>query len=265
MRYRQRDLKGAAAGADTLIAQARLNQLLKTDLHGAFVYVPWGKGLARLGHYSAIEIPGQKDKVFICGGDESPNIVRFAADKTWICNLTAQKIVRGPDLNYARLSPTLTAMPDGKILISSGTSPALELFNPQTMIISKEGIFAEAAETIAAVPLGNGTILLICAATVPAENKNARPSSAPRPDAAAVDVDVKLGISPPTLRPILHDPVKRDLTSLPPLKDLTDLQWAAPVGSDQALLLGSRVVAPIAPQAVGKPVAELVTTQSANP
>jgi hypothetical protein len=267
VRYKHHDLQSSASTAENLALQQRLAQALRSDLSGAFIYVPWGKGQARLGHYSAINIPGHKDQIFICGGDESPNNVRFAADKTWIYDFGAKKIVRGPDLNYARLSPVLTAMPDGKILISSGTSPALELFNPQTMKISKEGIFAEAAEALAAIPLGNGKILLLCPATVPPAIKNARPSAEPRreQDQDRLDVDVKLGISQPTLRPILYDPVKRDLTSLPLLKDLTELQWAAPVGDNQALLLGSRILAPISQKAAGKPVAELVTTERTNP
>ncbi len=249
---------GQSAASTQLTLQKKLAAKLRSKMDGTFLFLPWAKTTALVGGYAAIEIPGQTNKIFICGGDESPNRIRFAADQTWLVDLSSGEVDQGPDLNWPRKYPTLTALKDGKILISGGSgglasggdldgAPALarltselEIYDATTNQISHAGKMQIPRDQTTVVVLGDGRVLI---------------AGGDRPREAQPD-GVELKVEPLTAE--LYYPAEQKSELLGPLNRLTGVTWAAPLGEHQALLLGAHWGLQLGNEQLGDPAAEVV-------
>lgn len=241
----------------------RLAAKIKSKMDGASLYLPWGKSTALVAGFAAISLPGDANKILICGGDESPNRIRFAPDKTWLVDLPTGIVSEGPDMNWPRKYPTLTALTDGKILISGGSGGKgnggesltgasgleklpleLETFDPKTNTIARAGALKVPRDETAVVVLANGLILI-------AGGDRARDEQAE---------SLQLALQPVTAE--LYNPATQQSIMLGRLKSLTAITWSAPVGSDQALLLGSHWGMYLGNEQLGEPAGELIDTSN---
>jgi len=251
-----------AWGQSPATVQLNLNKKLaaklRSKMDGTFLFLPWAKTTALVGGYCAIELPGQANKIFICGGDESPNRVRFAADKTWLVDLSSGEVQAGPDLNWPRKNPTLTLLKDGKILISGGNgglasaddlsgapalarlTPELEIYDARTNQISLAGKMQMPRDQTTAVVLGDGRVLI---------------AGGDRPREAQQE-SVELQVEPLTAE--LYNPAQQKSVMLGPFKRLTAITWAAPLGEHQALLLGPHWGLQLGNEQLSDPAAEVV-------
>jgi hypothetical protein len=269
-------LAGDAPAFIQLQFYKRLAGKLSTNMDGSFLNLPWANTTARVGGFTAINLEDDPDKVLLCGGDESPNRVRFTADKTWLVDLASGQVQAGPDMNWPRTYPTLTRLLDGKILISGGSggltsgglnagslsnnenlasttrlaklTPELEIYDPKTNTISSGGSMKIARDETTAVVLGNGLVLI--AGGDRARQENESDSGVPESFQAALE--------PVTAE--LYNPAKQQSIMLGRLKSLTAITWAAHLGTTQAVLLGPHWGMHLGDEQLGEPSAELIDT-----
>ncbi len=281
-----KNILGTSAAVEQQDLWQKLSAKIKSKDDGHALLLPWSTTTAMVSGFTAIEIPGEAHKILICGGDEAPNRLRFAADKTWLVDLFTGEIKVGPDLNRPRRFPTLTALNDGRILISGGTSdirsrewieeealddtsagdlaklhpelvkltPELEIYNPQSGQITAAGRMNIARDETVTVVLGNGLVLI-------AGGDNARKSEDEDDDGEGSKLNLTMHTVPLTAE--LYNPGTQQSTMLGQLRGLTSIRWSAPLGTGQALLLGNHSSLDVGNEQLGEPAAELIDTQGA--
>jgi len=238
-----------------------LGRYVKSRLDGTFLSLPWGNSQAWVKGYAALELPGDGASIFICGGDESPDRVRFAADQTWLCNLPSGRITKGPEMHWPRRSPSLTRLADGKILICGGSggfvsnseslvnaSPlvklplAVEIYDPATNTISDGGALQRPRDQATVVALQDGKVLIIGGESP--SDQSTQNTSHP--------------IIPTVER---YDPARKQSKMLGTLAELTSITWTARIGQSQLLLLGSQMGLDIQSADFRQPAVELVSSE----
>jgi hypothetical protein len=252
---------GESPTYNQLCLRKQLAAHIQSKLDGTFLFLPWGKSNALVGGFSAIYLPNDPTKILICGGDESPNHVRFAADNTWLVDLTSDFVSVGPDMHWARRFPTLSALKDGRVLISGGSGGQsrgadsltgngglekipleVEIYDPKTSTISQAGSLKVPRDETLVVVLESG-LALIVGGDRPRDQKSDAISVAPLPPTAE-----------------LYNPLTETSTMLGPLSRLTAVTWAAPVAAGQALLLGPHCGLRLESKDLSEPAAEIIDT-----
>ena len=223
-------LSGQSAECEQNSLHEQLGEMFKSRLNGRFIQLPLDGGV-NLGSYSAMALARTPNKIFICGGDESPNHVRFSPTKTWLVERGSKKIQPGPEMHWPRKEPTLTDLDKGRILICGGHSgddnltitAELEIFDPTTGLISSAGKMTRARDKPALAVLDNGKVLIV---------------------GGEQPVDYESTVVPATVaQPVtaeLYDPETQKSRTLGPLFAPPHVCWVAPVGQSSALVAGYR-------------------------
>ncbi|MBS1991307.1 MAG: hypothetical protein JSS83_12370 [Cyanobacteria bacterium SZAS LIN-3] len=236
------DLSGHSRFCEDLQLTRQLSAMLSTKLDGQFIKLPWSRGSAYVGGYSAITVPGSRGTIFICGGDESPNNVRFSADKTWLVDPNSGSSC-GPTMRWPRKGAVLTALSDGRILICGGhwgendktITPELEVYDPGNETIKRAGSLTVPRDRVTAVELANKKILIVGGET--------RPQADPPLPLGQAQADAEL-----------YDPLTGKSTHLGPVKAPQVTTWTAPVGPDRALIAGYSQLVPGSQARLGETV-----------
>jgi len=225
-----KELSGTSAECEQNSIHEQLGEMFKSRLNGRFIQLP-GPASTTIGGYSAYAPGRQPSMILICGGDESPNTVRFSPDKTWLVERSSKKVQAGPSMQWPRKEPTLTELDDGRILICGGHSGEdnlsltgeLEIYDPSKQTISGAGKMITARDKPALTVLNDGKVLIVGGEQPVAYESTIVPATVAQPVTAE-----------------LYDPQTKTCRSLGSLFAPPHVCWVAPLGQSKALIAGYR-------------------------